>query len=281
MNMKTAIIIGVIILMIPLIIAPFFMSKNTDNDSTPNIIGELSGDNAEISGDVSVKEEIKKDEETIINPNDSGDISSNTNIEENVESVTNESNLSNGNIEVNSSILNESVENDVSTNIKPTEIKQEQKVEVKVEQKVEVQAPIQEQIETIINDVVIPTEAVGVLKIDKIGLYQPVMEGHSLEVLKTHLGHVDGSAYWRGNIGILGHNNGNAGFFKRLTELKIDDVIEYITEDGTRTYKVSEVTEIEDTDWSKFARTEDNRITLVTCVRNVPTKRYCVQAIEI
>ena len=136
-------------------------------------------------------------------------------------------------------------------------------------------------IETIINDVVIPTEAVGVLKIDKIGLYQPVMEGHSLEVLKTHLGHVDGSAYWRGNIGILGHNNGNAGFFKRLTELKVDDVIEYITEDGTRTYKVSEITEIEDTDWSKFARTEDNRITLVTCVRNVPTKRYCVQAIEI
>lgn len=273
MNMKTAIIIGVIILMIPLIIAPFFMSKNTDNDSTPNIIGKLSGDNAEISGDVSVKEEIKKDEETIINPNDSGDISSNTNIEENVESITNESNLSNENIEVNSSISNESVENDVSTNIKPTEIKQEQKVEV--------QAPIQEQIETIINEVVIPTEAVGVLKIDKIGLYQPVMEGNSLEVLKTHLGHVDGSAYWRGNIGILGHNNGNAGFFKRLTELKVDDVIEYITEDGTRTYKVSEITEIEDTDWSKFARTEDNRITLVTCVRNVPTKRYCVQAIEI
>ena len=40
-------------------------------------------------------------------------------------------------------------------------------------------------------------------------------------------------------------------------------------------------TEIEDTDWSKLSKTEDNRITLITCVRNVPTKRYCVQAVEI
>ena len=59
------------------------------------------------------------------------------------------------------------------------------------------------------------------------------------------------------------------------------DEIQYITENGTMRYKVSEITEIEDTDWSKLSKTEDNRITLITCVRNVPTKRYCVQAVEI
>ena len=281
MNMKTAIIIGVIILLIPMIIAPFFISKNTDNDNEQNIVEGLSGDITEMSGDISGDNEFIDDnleDITVTNQNISGEIIIDNNIEENSENISNESNLDNeNNTEMNNSISNENTE----TTIKQTEMKQEQNIEIKVEQKVEVQAPVQEELETVINDVVIPTESIGVLKIDKIGLYQPVMEGHSLEVLKTHLGHVDGSAYWRGNIGILGHNNGNAGFFKRLTELKVDDVIEYITEDGTRTYKVSEITEIEDTDWSKFASTKDNRITLVTCVKNVPTKRYCVQAVEL
>lgn len=278
MNMKTAIIIGVIILLIPMVIAPFFISKNTDNDNEQNIVEGLSGDKTEISGDISGDDGNVIRIEIVTNQNDSGEIIIDNNIEENSENISNESNLENeNNTEMNNSTSNKNTE----TVIKQTEMKQEQNIEIKAEQKVEVQAPVQEEIETVINDVVIPTESIGVLKIDKIGLYQPVMEGHSLEVLKTHLGHVDGSAYWRGNIGILGHNNGNAGFFKRLTELKLDDVIEYITEDGTRTYKVSEIIEIEDTDWSKFARTEDNRITLVTCVKNVPTKRYCVQAVEI
>ena len=279
MNMKTAIIIGVIILLIPMIIAPFFMSKNTENDNNQKVIDVLSGDKEDTSGDVSGNIENIKDnirEEIVINQNNSGEILIDNNTEECIDNNTNESDFNNQ-IEVNTSISNENIQN----NIKPTEVKQEQNTVVKSEQNIEIQAPVQEQIETVINDVVIPTEAVGVLKIDKINLYQPVMEGHSLEVLKKNLGHVDESAYWKGNIGILGHNNGNAGFFKRLTELKVNDVIEYITEDGTRTYKVSEITEIEDTDWSKFARTEDNRITLVTCVKNVPSKRYCVQAREI
>ena len=141
--------------------------------------------------------------------------------------------------------------------------------------------PEQEVKEEIVQNNVVPDGAVGVLKIDKINLYQKVAEGHSLEVLKTDLGHVDETAYYKGNIGILGHNNGNAGYFKRLTELAIDDEIQYITKDGTMRYKVSEITEIEDTDWSKLSKTEDNRITLITCVRNVPNKRYCVQAVEI
>lgn len=272
MNMKTAIIIGVIILLIPIVITPFFMSKNTEDDNENKVVEVLSGDNTQISGDISEE----NTEEIIINQCNSGEILIDNNTEERLDNNTNESDFNNQ-IEVNTSISNENIQN----NIKPTEVKQEQNAVVKVEQNVEIQAPVEEQIETVINEVVIPTEAVGVLKIDKINLYQPVMEGHSLEVLKKNLGHVDESAYWKGNIGILGHNNGNAGFFKRLTELKIDDVIEYITEDGTRTYKVSEITEIEDTDWSKFARTEDNRITLVTCVKNVPSKRFCVQAIEI
>ena len=36
----------------------------------------------------------------------------------------------------------------------------------------------------------------------------------------------------------------------------------YQTALGTRTYKVSEIKEIEETDWSMLGRTEDNRIGL-------------------
>ena len=38
---------------------------------------------------------------------------------------------------------------------------------------------------------------------------------------------------------------------------------------------------IKDTDWSKLENTQDNRITLITCVENVPDSRRCIQGIEI
>ena len=140
---------------------------------------------------------------------------------------------------------------------------------------------VPENIETVINDVVIPDDAVGMLNIPKISVNRPILEGHSLEVLKNGLGHVEETAYWQGNIGILGHNGGNAGYFKDLTKLVIGDTISYTTEYGTRTYKVSQIIQIDDTDWSYLANTKDNRITLITCVKNVPEKRLCVQATEI
>ena len=48
---------------------------------------------------------------------------------------------------------------------------------------------------------------------------------------------------------------------------------------GTRTYEVTMVRVIADTDWSYLQGTADNRITLTTCLENQPTKRICVQAV--
>lgn len=45
-------------------------------------------------------------------------------------------------------------------------------------------------------------------------------------------------------------------------------------------YEIVLSTIIYETDWSYLEETEDNRITLITCVRNRPNKRLCVQAIE-
>lgn len=139
----------------------------------------------------------------------------------------------------------------------------------------------EEIIETVIDNTVIPSDSVGLLKIPKISLSQAVLDGHSLEVLKKGLGHFDDTAYWQGNIGILGHNSGSAGYFEKLKNLVVGDSISYTTEYGTRNYEVSSITEILDTDWSMLSNTTDNRITLITCVKGVPSKRLCIQAKEI
>ena len=37
---------------------------------------------------------------------------------------------------------------------------------------------------------------------------------------------------------------------------------------------------IDETDWSYLQETEDNRLTLITCVKGQSDKRLCVQAVE-
>ncbi|MBR3888846.1 MAG: sortase [Clostridia bacterium] len=298
MDKKTAIIVGVIILVLTSIVTPFVLRKITDktNDisqgmqvgetNKQNESGEIQEDKV-FSGERISNEEIQEsgDESEEQKPTEiSGEQKKEE--QESGESTTEYKSTSSQGA-TNQTTQSTEEKNNVPTNVDEENVtKEEQHIEIiEVVQNntinQEETLPEQEVKEEIVQNNVVPDGAVGVLKIDKINLYQKVAEGHSLEVLKTDLGHVDETAYYKGNIGILGHNNGNAGYFKRLTELAIDDEIQYITKDGTMRYKVSEITEIEDTDWSKLSKTEDNRITLITCVRNVPNKRYCVQAVEI
>ena len=48
---------------------------------------------------------------------------------------------------------------------------------------------------------------------------------------------------------------------------------------GTRTYSVTSVSKISDTDTSMLEATADNCITLFTCVMNQPSYRWCVRAV--
>ena len=298
MDKKTTIIVGVIILVLTSIVTPFVLKRITNKASgisqgtqigetnKQNESGEIQEDKI-FSGEIISNEEIQEsgDESEEQKPTEiSGEQKK---AEQESGESTNEYKATSSQGATNQTTQSTEEKNNVPTNVDEENVtKEEQHIEIiEVVQNntinQEETLPEQEVKEEIVQNNVVPDGAVGVLKIDKINLYQKVAEGHSLEVLKTDLGHVDETAYYKGNIGILGHNNGNAGYFKRLTELAIDDEIQYITKDGTMRYKVSEITEIEDTDWSKLSKTEDNRITLITCVRNVPNKRYCVQAVEI
>ena len=48
-----------------------------------------------------------------------------------------------------------------------------------------------------------------------------------------------------------------------------------------KTYKIDIIERIKNTDWSYLDKTEENKITLITCVENEPKYRRCVQATEI
>lgn len=120
------------------------------------------------------------------------------------------------------------------------------------------------------------------LEIPKINLKANINYGTTEEVMNEFIGHFDETEVWTGNIGLAAHNRGYpVNYFGRLKELQIGDEIIYTTIYGTKTYKVSISTIIKDTDWSYLQKTNENKLTLITCVENEPNYRRCIQAIEI
>lgn len=125
-------------------------------------------------------------------------------------------------------------------------------------------------------------DIIGVLKIDKINLSANVKEGCSDEILNKFIGHISETSKYDGNIGLAAHNRLNEySYFARLNELEKGDIIEYITKFGSRTYIIQKKIVIYDTDWSYLNSTKDNRITMITCIQDVPNQRLCIQAVEI
>ena len=119
------------------------------------------------------------------------------------------------------------------------------------------------------------------LEIPKIELKANINFGTTEEVLNKFIGHFDVTEVWTGNIGLAAHNRGYpVNYFGRIKELQIGDEIKYTTLYGVRSYKVVISTIIEDTDWSYLQETEENTLTLITCVENQPNYRRCIQAIE-
>lgn len=121
----------------------------------------------------------------------------------------------------------------------------------------------------------------GILTIEKIDLKAPVKEGSSQEILKEYIGQMPETAKYDGNIGLAAHNRGTKyAYFARINELKKGDKIIYKTKFYERTYIVTKKEVIYDTDWSYLQTTKDNRITMITCIKDKPNQRLCVQAIE-
>ena len=121
----------------------------------------------------------------------------------------------------------------------------------------------------------------GILTIEKIGLNATVKEGTTNEILLNYIGHIEETATYDGNVGLAGHNRGcENSYFARINELEKGDIIKYKTKFYDRTYVVYNIQVIYETDWSMLESTEENKLTLITCVKNKRNQRLCVQATE-
>lgn len=121
-----------------------------------------------------------------------------------------------------------------------------------------------------------------IIEIPKINLLAPIKEGTSQEVLADAVGHFEESEKYEGNVALAGHNRGyNCDFFGEIKKLKNGDKIIYYTDEGRKEYEVVLNKIIHQTDWTYIENTEDNRITLITCVENMHEYRRCIQAVEI
>lgn len=121
--------------------------------------------------------------------------------------------------------------------------------------------------------------AIATLEIPSINFKDIVIEGTTQDALAQGIGLFEHSSILQGNVCLAGHNTNR--FFANLKDVKQGDIIKYSSCLGNREYEITTIKQIEETDWSMLEDTEDNRITIITCVRNQPTLRLCVQATEI
>lgn len=123
--------------------------------------------------------------------------------------------------------------------------------------------------------------SVGKIAIPKIGINVSVYEtDNAIESLAKGLAHMKETSCWAGNVAIAGHNSGVNTYFADLHKLAEGDEITFSTALGIRTYNVQFKKEIDEMDWSELGRTENNMLTLITCVNYDATKRLCIRAVE-
>lgn len=121
----------------------------------------------------------------------------------------------------------------------------------------------------------------GILTIEKIGLKVAVKEGTTDEILLNYIGHIEETATYDGNVGLAGHNRGyKNSYFARINELEKGDIIKYKTKFFDRIYVVDNIQVIYETDWSLLESTQENKLSLITCIAGRKTQRLCVQTTE-
>ncbi len=119
------------------------------------------------------------------------------------------------------------------------------------------------------------------IQIDKIELKAPIQEGTTQQIMEDFVGHFEESSKDFGNVCLAAHNRGyKNNYFSRIKELQEGDEIRYKYKNIEKTYIVTKHEIIENTDWSNLEKTEENKITLITCVENEPEYRRCIQGIE-
>lgn len=109
-------------------------------------------------------------------------------------------------------------------------------------------------------------EAIGRLRIPRLGLDSVVFEGASSATLRKGPGHVAGSAWLGGsavgNCVIAGHRD---SFFRSLRQAREGDLVVLADAYGVRRYRLESRRVVKPDEVSVAAATPDARLTLITC----------------
>ena len=123
--------------------------------------------------------------------------------------------------------------------------------------------------------------ALGRLEIPRLRVSAIVRAGSDSRTLRLAVGHIGGTALpgEPGNIGLAAHRD---TFFRRLGEIRADDLIRLVTADGTYVYRVQGTQIVDPRDTWVLDPTADPALTLVTCypfryVGSAP-RRFIVRA---
>jgi sortase A len=127
-------------------------------------------------------------------------------------------------------------------------------------------------------------ETLAVLRIPKITLEVPVLEGTADWTLNRAVGHIEDTALpgAPGNVGIAGHRD---GFFRGLKDVVAGDTLELETPKGNDRYRIERIWIVQPEDVSVLDPTSSDAITLVTCypfyfIGSAP-QRYIVRAVRV
>ena len=123
--------------------------------------------------------------------------------------------------------------------------------------------------------------SLGRLEIPALDLSVRIYQGTDSKTLAKGIGHFEDTSIWNGNVCLAAHNRGANSYFGQIHTLDIGDKIILTTKLGTRTYKVTDVSKVSETDRSGLADSGENMLTLYTCVRNQRDQRWCVTAAEV
>ena len=126
------------------------------------------------------------------------------------------------------------------------------------------------------------TPPLAVLRIPRIGLEVPVLEGTDEWTLNRAVGHIEDTAVpgGDGNAGIAGHRD---GFFRGLKDVVSGDALEIETLRGLERYRIERTWIVDPDDVSVLDPTTVRSVTLVTCypfyfIGSAP-QRFIVRAV--
>lgn len=122
--------------------------------------------------------------------------------------------------------------------------------------------------------------SLGKIEIPALDLSVHIYQGTDSKTLAKGVGHFEDTSIWEGNVCLAAHNRGANSYFGQIHTLNIGDKITLTTKLGTRTYHVTDVSKVSETDRSGLADSGENMLTLYTCVRNQRDQRWCVTAVE-